>query len=145
MISAADQAANRVKLIAALRSGDYKQTKGRLHDKHGFDLLGVACDLYIRADPFGDETWVYWEKWAQYGMKPDPETDKHAINTYGTLVTGVLPYRVRDFFGFATAVGDNRRKDGMALINYNDQGKTFAEIADILEQDREIALESDLF
>ena len=33
------------KWIAALRSGDYKQTSFRLHGNDGFCCLGVLCDI----------------------------------------------------------------------------------------------------
>lgn len=33
------------KLVEALRSGKYKQTKEVLRDKNGFCCLGVACDI----------------------------------------------------------------------------------------------------
>ena len=36
------------KWVAALRSGEYKQTKQTLHDKNGFCCLGVLCDLYLK-------------------------------------------------------------------------------------------------
>lgn len=35
------------KWIAALRSGEYEQTRGALNDENGFCCLGVACDLFI--------------------------------------------------------------------------------------------------
>lgn len=34
------------KLVAALRSGKYKQTTYSLRDPDGFCCLGVACDMY---------------------------------------------------------------------------------------------------
>lgn len=33
--------------IDALRSGEYKQTGGRLQDAQGYCCLGVACDIFI--------------------------------------------------------------------------------------------------
>ena len=35
----------KTKLLAALRSGDYTQTRGRLRDDTGFCALGVLCDV----------------------------------------------------------------------------------------------------
>ena len=32
--------------VEALRSGDYKQGRGTLHDDQGFCCLGVACEVY---------------------------------------------------------------------------------------------------
>lgn len=34
--------------IAALRSGEYKQIRGRLHNSSGFCCLGVLADLYLK-------------------------------------------------------------------------------------------------
>jgi hypothetical protein len=39
--------------VAALRSGDYKQTKYELQDKDGFCCLGVLCDVYAKQNPNG--------------------------------------------------------------------------------------------
>jgi|ERR1044072_1710710 hypothetical protein len=36
--------------IAALRSGNYRQTTGALEDNYGFCCLGVACKVLIPAD-----------------------------------------------------------------------------------------------
>lgn len=50
------------KWIAALRSGKYKQTRGRLQDGDGFCCLGVLCDSVVPKnklelmDNFG---WIY--------------------------------------------------------------------------------------
>lgn len=42
------------KWIAALISGDYKQTKFRLRDQSGFCCMGVLCDLYLKEN---DDSW----------------------------------------------------------------------------------------
>lgn len=41
--------------IKALRSGDYKQTRGTLKDNKGFCCLGVLCDLAAKD---GGSKWV---------------------------------------------------------------------------------------
>ncbi len=38
----------RARWVTALRSGDYPQTRTRLHDDDGFCCLGVLCDLARR-------------------------------------------------------------------------------------------------
>lgn len=76
---------NARKLIAALRSGEYKQTRGRLHDLNGFCCLGVACDIYQK----NTQT-----DWYQDGDPFRCQGEKY-----------VLPLAVRDFFGFLTLQG----------------------------------------
>lgn len=39
------------KWIAALRSGDYTQCKGKLRSKNEFCCLGVLCNLHAQAHP----------------------------------------------------------------------------------------------
>lgn len=39
------QKAFRKRWVAALRSGEYRQTRGELRDAAGFCCLGVACDI----------------------------------------------------------------------------------------------------
>lgn len=48
--------------IDALRSGNYSQTRQRLHDKHGYCGLGVLCDLHSKAtgnswEPLNTKNW----------------------------------------------------------------------------------------
>jgi len=38
------------KWVDALRSGEYKQTTGSLHDADGYCCLGVACKVFIPAE-----------------------------------------------------------------------------------------------
>jgi hypothetical protein len=50
-MTAADEVReNRERLVAALRSGRYRQTRYELRDDDGFCVAGVMCDLY---DPNG--------------------------------------------------------------------------------------------
>lgn len=39
------------KFLAALRSGEYSQDKGRLRTVNGFCCLGVACDVLLKEEP----------------------------------------------------------------------------------------------
>jgi hypothetical protein len=106
----------RDKWCAALRSGEYNQIQGSLHTSEGYCCLGVACELES-----GSGIW-----------KPlrelDPEeylVEKYKTNeNEETALTNARLSRI----GLSC--------DGMdTLADLNDQeGKSFAEIADWIEQ-----------
>jgi len=100
---------NAKRLVAALRSGDYKQTRERLRDENGFCCLGVACDLF---DP---------TKWDE-----DMTYERSSMT---------LPPNVQDFFGFTYENGAFHEDGVDGLANRNDDGATFAEIADLIESE----------
>ena len=49
--------------IEALRSGEYKQTKGELRTPNGYCCLGVLTDLYLKKH---NDEWEYNERCNQY-------------------------------------------------------------------------------
>jgi len=104
------------KWVDALRSGDYQQTKGRLHNEYGFCCLGVLCDLY------GKENNVEWEPSTHY---------KNAYMFQDTVA--VLPLSVMEWVGVGE---DNPPVNGgpFTLAELNDRGFTFNEIADLIEE-----------
>lgn len=116
------------KLIKALRSGEYRQTQGRLGRIHGdgstsYCCLGVACEVYAKTHKnFQIEPLRYdsYDIFKTYGPKKD---------RYG------LPDEVKKWLGFKDSSG-GFGKDG-SLIDLNDSGKTFAEIADVIESEPE--------
>jgi len=101
---------NAKKWVKVLRSEKYKQTKKVLKDEKGYCCLGVACDLY------GKEKNINWEIDAFLNQR-----------TY-------LPVDVRDWLGLNTNGGGYK---GGVLANANDIGKSFKEIADIIELEPE--------
>lgn len=139
-----EQAAHRAELVAALRSGDYKQGRTVLRsaavdedgkpNKEGGKhcCLGVACDISglgewrttSDEDDEGDTTMVY-------------QVTKHDREA------AILPLAVAEYFGFATVVGD-LSADGVrltrattvereTLTEMNDAGVDFADIAGMIE------------
>lgn len=82
--------------LAALRSGQYKQTKGQLSRENSFCCLGVLC--VISGEP-----------WNTYYFPPES---------------------IAKSFGLRC---ENPGPIGRDCGSLNDDGKTFAEIADILE------------
>jgi hypothetical protein len=129
------------KWIAALRSGEYKQTSGTLNDGGNFCCLGVLCDI----SSIG--------KWTEVGVVK-------GYFTSDVSSTSVLPNQVRKWAGIKTVDG-GLPDDGETLFYYdtqteqfvdeendftdlittlsglNDYGKSFTEIADIIEKNWE--------
>lgn len=105
--------ANQQAWVDALRSGQYKQTKYRLQDESGYCCLGVACRIADKA-----------------GVPTDKRDD-------GTILGGSLIYQpdVKAWLGLIDDSGAYITKDGDGRLTVlNDcLGKTFSEIADIIE------------
>ena len=104
----------KAKWVAALRSGEYQQGVGRLREENQFCCLGVLCDLYQKEHP--DADWLSLSRAARNTHLQVPSqlvTEWSEIHDYNPLV----------------------QIDGMArwLTSHNDDGRTFAEIADAIE------------
>ena len=105
----------KAKWVAALRSGDYVQGKGKLRSDGKFCCLGVLCNLHAQAHP------------AIAAMQQD-----------GTSYMGKASFphkKVSNWAGLEDC-GDNRVSiNGISnsLAEHNDCGRTFLEIADAIE------------
>lgn len=133
---------NVAKLVAALRSGEYEQVSGCLRSKDSYCCLGVACDIS------GLGTWEEREAWA---MGSSPEWNYVIRDDNGECVESnatVLPKSVAQWLGiqesgdFTLLINqdydwrdedDDRSGTGTGLTELNDEGFTFAQIADLLE------------
>jgi hypothetical protein len=111
------------KLIAALRSGKYQQTRGTLRQRTNgqtqYCCLGVACDIYRKETRKGK-----WKKLdSQFDFYHDAET----------VSEGVLTKPVAEWYGFngLNPLVNNK----MATVRNDSEKQTFAEIADALEID----------
>ena len=104
---------NAKKWVAALRSGEYPQTKKCLQDKNGFCCLGVACDLYQKEVGGIDIDSRGFIDGSEYGQ--------------------VLPHEVMGWLGLRTKDGSITIEQRLSL--YNDEGKSFSEISDIIESE----------
>lgn len=99
--------------IQALRSGEYQQTKGTLHNDKGFCCLGVLCDLYAKEHSH--------HSWVLYG-------DRYKMIDE----TGILPIKVKRWAGLNE---NNPIIEGYAsLAELNDGCFTFEQIAQIIEE-----------
>jgi hypothetical protein len=108
---------NAQKLVDALRSGKYEQTTGCLRSEDSFCCLGVACDLAAEDVDGG------WDgDWFDAGS--------------GNRTDSVLSPVVCEWIGFRYVDGEYYiGREQVNLSGQNDRGKTFAEIADIIESE----------
>lgn len=107
-------------LVQALRSGDYEQETGMLRNGNHYCCLGVACNIYKELT--GDGEWA--EADSRYGFIA-AQCQKRDI----------MPEAVKKFFGFKWNDGGLGVESAVgSLSEANDTGKTFAEIADIIEE-----------
>jgi hypothetical protein len=111
----AQQAEHRLIWVGALRSGNYKQAKGKLRNKlGGFCCLGVACEIS------GLGRW---------------DEDGRYITTGGSD-SQELPAPVRNWLGLSDKVGGwDDTKEHSCLAQKNDRGSTFKTIANIIESE----------
>jgi len=96
------------KWVEALRSGEYKQASQALRENDGFCCLGVLCDLA------GKHGLGEWEQ-----------------DTWFLGCGASVPVEVRQWSGLKTSYGTLGNR---TLAEMNDDGATFAEIADLIEQ-----------
>lgn len=122
----------KAKWVEALRSGNYKQTEGNLHDTRGYCCLGVLCDI-ARQDGVG-----HWEPSAAetcFLFVPridDVDADRSA-----------LPHAVQHWAGLpnenpSVDLPDADNQLGVSLSTVaeaNDSGNyDFNRIADLIEE-----------
>lgn len=107
--------------IEALRSGEYQQTAGCLHSENGFCCLGVLTDLYLKEF---DEDWTA-------GDPSDEVLSYHIDGEYNYLLEDVKIWAGLDSESPMIVMQDSKKT---ALANLNDEGKTFDEIAQIIEE-----------
>lgn len=123
---------NAKKWVAALRSGEYKQTKEYLHDPNGYCCLGVACDVASKSG-LNLEVILTNEVREEGGIPTEVQVTSYDGNTQ------MLPYAVMNWLGLRESVGGYRVEGHTnCLTRLNDQeGYTFEEIAKIVESEPE--------
>lgn len=99
----------KAKWVAALRSGEYRQGVGYLNAKDGFCCLGVLCDIS------GEGQWE---------ADPEvPECKRYLTDDAWNRAT--LPTKIEKQQRISSHISD--------LMNMNDGGKSFTEIADFIQ------------
>lgn len=111
--------------LDALRSGEYKQTTEALHKPTGFCCLGVLCDVYQK------------EMTKQKKKKLETKVNQsYGYTSYGGN-DQVPPFRVMYWAGLNSQnpeINDPELGQFNTLAQINDNGKSFEEIADLIEK-----------
>ena len=101
-------------LVAALRSGEYTQARGRLKTDNGYCCLGVACDVFYQETGRGE-----WEN-------VNLNTGAWLFGYSGTS----LPHVVQDWYGLP-----HTELNSGSMVSLNDGLKwNFDQIADEIEE-----------
>jgi len=117
--------------LKALRSGEYVQSQGCLHDNAGYCCLGVLTDLFLKEKG---------EEWSMCEPPPGVFTSTGILNYYAYGEVNYLPEEVQEWAGLhsksPTVVMKESNHDNKidALAYLNDSGKTFQQIAQIIEE-----------
>jgi hypothetical protein len=124
----------KIRWCTALRSGEYKQTKGYLKNNEGYCCLGVLSDLYAKEKN---------AEWTSYGYMLNPVEEAknpEMLTCNNDDVNGtLLADEVAEWAGLKDNAPDVMitKPDGTTrdrgLAELNDEGKTFVEIADLIE------------
>lgn len=103
--------------VAALRSGKYPQGKGKLRTKEGFCCLGVGCEVAGIPSEIRFGNWRYGARGSAL-VAPDEFCEWLGVNPY--------------YFETGGSFEADGRWDSLA--KRNDEGATFEEIADLIEE-----------
>lgn len=120
------------KWVAALRSGEYKQGIGHLQTKDGgFCCLGVLCDVVHKELGIGE-----WEDQSDRNTFSDQPRAIFVVDSERT--SGQIPEKIREIVSMHSNNGLyelDETYEKRTLWRDNDRnGKTFNEIADIIEK-----------
>jgi hypothetical protein len=128
----------KAKWVAALRSGEYAQTRGYLHRaRSGYCCLGVLCEIAVaegvieKGDyPYADDDEVHYGPEGEGSTTglPDEVQVWAQIEGEDPLVRRPEYARVNEYL-----VGTGRGGE-TTLAALNDQGISFAQIADVIEE-----------
>jgi len=115
--------------IKALRSGEYKQTRGALRKSNGepsYCCLGVLCNIYL-----SDGNNVTW------GQDDEFYYPEGGGSSAYKRIRGILPSVVMQWAGLNDSKAQFRGGEAYTdstLAGVNDNGKSFEEIANIIEE-----------
>lgn len=112
------------KLIKALKSPKYTKIRGKLRNADGYDVLGLACEVYRLTSGAG--------KWVKVSSSKDGE---QSFGDDNPGLAAVLPKEVVKFYGFKDdCPGIKYKGKETLLVDLNDYYKLpFTKIAEVLE------------
>lgn len=118
----------KAKWVAALRSGDYSQTRRNLRNTEGFCVLGVLCDVYRKTT--NDGAWVFFGHEGGYSFVVNGDTATTFNDKVFVGRTLVPPVAVRTWAG----VTNELQLTAFSYQNDNpDNPKTFEELAQLID------------
>jgi len=129
--------------IAKLRSGDYAQTQGFLHDESGYCCLGVALEHVIGVQPEAQSEghWIYSLQASDGRNVAMSDTLSDSCAATLGLRSGdaiiekeMIPVDEASNLWIRMSLGDCQT---VSLAEMNDYGLTFQEIADFIEANPE--------
>lgn len=114
--------------VGLLRSGEFIQGKAKLRsgwegDAKSFCCIGVLCELYKREHPGEECGWNENNEFLVNTGEPDPERGYE-----------LMPPVVMKWAGMRS-IGGLYNGDRNSLDKDNDNGQTFAQIADTIEKE----------
>lgn len=117
---------NQTRWVEALESGRYKQVDKRLRVGNSFCCLGVVCDLYDQSlwGGCGDEYYFY--------SGQSKELSNEVTDWIGLRENDGTPWLEK---------ARERNKELTSLINMNDSGMSFADIAKVLREHPDLYFE----
>jgi hypothetical protein len=110
----------KTKWLQALRSGEYKQGIGALHNVAGnsYCCLGVLCDIYVKEHPDNDVRMTHDNGFESFFGEKD-----------------VVPTNIQLWADIEDGNPDIEYDNvGITIAELNDNGKTFEEIAILIEE-----------
>jgi len=110
------------KWVRALRSGEYKQTTGKLRDEFGFCCLGVLCDLHATHGRTGS-----WDQECYHSSTKGASECHYDLPTKAVVRWAGLKSREPQ----APLL-----EDSLAQLN-DDHNWSFQELADLIEENWE--------
>jgi hypothetical protein len=121
--------------LDALRSGEYAQGRSTLRSPSGYCCLGVLCDLAVKngviPEPQEHKNKNRESGISHYGYGQHEDESGHVMSHSAYLPEAVAVWAGTSRFGDRYA--PNGEPWPLSLAGLNDQGATFAEIADIIE------------
>lgn len=117
---------HREQWVAALRSGQYQQTKQKLNDGVGYCCLGVACELSgitrKKHEEYDETTWFYDD---EYLVLPTSVQNWLGVDDTNPVLD--MPPSVY------LHPQDDEASHARDVASLNDEGFTFDQIADLIE------------
>ncbi len=120
------------KWTTALKGGEYEQSRGHLKTFLGYCPLGVLCDI-VKNDVGGE-----WHVWGTSPMIDDPSNLPQRFIINGSVDVSSPsssfspPTAVLEYAGMS--VDKNDDVISKLIVMNDDEGRTFGEIADFIEE-----------